>query len=435
MDPNDNSRDERDLSSVQSWLESGNLGGKGGKGVAGSKKWAAIDMGKIVYAADESSGSEGEDSSSWISSEDRNPVHRDRLERLRLALEGLDRDTEVLELVDECPKDEEWGMLGQHFHSVKWLLIETGFNEHWFDRGFPLRWPLELLVISSACGELVTSPAILDGRVTHLVLYLTCNLRFEGPDSKELDSVKEFANQTERELNGKNLGMTFTYRPSRAAKWLMNNYEADFQWPNPVEEGQPESQLKTLEILENDAIDTFQRFALSHSHVVMGLEKLNLRSTQGNDFSLTPEGIFPQLFTAMGNLRELELSLGSAFHDDTTLPNLYKSLPPNLERLSFRGPPSLAGSEQFNEWIAAFSDPDFQPSLKRLSFVLDLSRVANAPDLAPAAAAVDKLLAGAAARGVAVEEFRDPWLELSWFQRYDKPSEDDKTPHAESGGS
>jgi len=423
MESNEGLRNYRDLSSVQRWVESSDFGRKGGKGVAKYIRWASIDMEEIAYAPDEGAESEHGDRADWISSQDRPPVHPSHLERLKRILAETDRDAEVLELVDECPSEEEWDVLGQHFRNVRWLLVETGFNESWIDRGFPLGWPLDLLVVSSACGELVTTPAILEGRISHLVLLLTCNLRFEGPGNPELDTSEELCNEAEAQLNENKTGITIMYRPSRVYKWLAHKYSGLRQWPDPGWEDRPVSRLKTLEILENDAFDTFQRLAMAHSHLIMGLEKLNLRSMHGEDFALTPEDLFPQFFPAMTNLKHLELSLSHQFNNDTILPNLYRCLPPNLESLSFRGPPSLAGSGQFDEWIAAFGNPALLPSLKRLSFALDAAGTeAKLSELAWATRSANRLLARASARGVVVEQFRDPWYEVSFFRRYDQRS-------------
>lgn len=408
----------RDLGTPQRWLRSGDFGAAAGQqqeqegiDVVTGRRWARVDLEKILRGVD--GVVERHDDDGGCSRTHATPTDPAAdLERLRERL-AADAETEVLELVGETPTEAAWGVLGSRVRGVRWLLVEAGFEEDWVDAGFPLGWPLELLVVSSAGGDLVGTPAVLEGRVPHLVLVRTCNLRFEGPGNEVLDRSEELGCEEEESFNkvredGKS-GIKCIFRPGRAAKWLCNKYLGEREWPTPAPEDCPPSRLKTLEILENDAIDTFQRLAMGHSHLAMGLERLYLRSTTENDFVLTPESIFPQLFPAMHNLKHLQLILDYPFDDGTILPTLHRSLPPNLEALEFRGPVSLAADARFDDWIAAFGDPEFLPALKRLSFALDLGKEPSEGDAASASRVVEKLLAGAAARGVVVDEFRDPW--------------------------
>lgn len=282
-----------------------------------------------------------------------------RVGALAEALQKLDPQTEVLEINDDTPSNDEWDVLAAHFKNVKKLYVFTGYDENWVDDRFPLQWPLEVLVIGDACGQLITTPAIQEGRIGHLVIFLAAFLGFKGP-----------------------------------TKWVRGGvYDGrDFVPSFKAPDGEPPSRMRTLEILENDAIDTLQRLILTRSHIVLGLERLNIRSMmgQGVDLQETPGRMFLQYLTSMVNLKHFELSLANIFKDDSVggkegsaaahpeygdvgiLAILFTYLPKNLETLKFRGPIELAKAPRFSDWITAFGSDDFLPNLKRLSFVLDV---------------------------------------------------------------
>ena len=64
--------------------------------------------------------------------------------------------------------------------------------------------------------------------------------------------------------------------------------------------------------------------------------------------------------------------------------------------------------------MAALADPKFLPTLKRISFVLDLPatdiKEVSLEELMTAEAACQKLLSTAAKGGVSIDEFNDPWV-------------------------
>ncbi|KAL8789292.1 MAG: hypothetical protein Q9213_001215 [Squamulea squamosa] len=100
-------------------------------------------------------------------------------------INGLDPDTVNLSLDDGTPNDETWAVVSKHLMTIKHLRLSGGWDEMLNDK-LPLHWPLERLLIDSSGGELVQYPWITKGRVKHLILWLTCNLRFDGPTSDEL---------------------------------------------------------------------------------------------------------------------------------------------------------------------------------------------------------------------------------------------------------
>lgn len=76
--------------------------------------------------------------------------------------------------------------MSEHFNGVQNLEMNTDFNEELNDGKIPVHWPVERLLISSACAEGFCSPFVLEGRVKHLILLLTSGLRFEGPTTANL---------------------------------------------------------------------------------------------------------------------------------------------------------------------------------------------------------------------------------------------------------
>jgi hypothetical protein len=194
--------------------------------------------------------------------------------------------------------------------------------------------------------------------------------------------------------------------------------------------------MTKLEILENDAMDTLSRMTLALPHVVTAVSTLNIRSTRGLDFNFTAEELFIQLLPQFILLKTLVFSVGDVFNDPTILPTLYKTFPPGLSALRFRGPVSLARSDKWEEWVGSFESPDFLPDLRRLSFVLDLDYEPR-PDgilegsnelvkpsdemLREAHTACKRIWAVAEARGIVVQPFRDAWAgKTGLFQQVDE---------------
>lgn len=283
-------------------------------------------------------------------------------------------------------------------------------------------------MISGVCGEVTKSPHILQGLVKHLILYFTSEMRFEGPRSDELSrAYQEAIDRGEAQaeyIPGSKIQLINITKLGQ--EWIAQKYgdssaKAELEPENRPVEGQ-ESRLRTLEIIENDALDTFQRMCAAIPHVVEKVSTLNLRSTSGRpDFSWTEERSFAKILPQLTDLQTLKLSVGEVFHEETTLPALYTSLPPNITTLHFRGPISLCRSGRWEEWVTAFSVDTFLPKLQRLAFVLDIhyeegkhnKELADAPeeDLLQARAACGRLYEGARRRGITIEPLLDEWAD------------------------
>lgn len=346
--------------------------------------------------------------------------------------------------------------------------MDTGFNEELNDEKLPLHWPLERLLVSSACAEVFRNRFVLEGKVKHLILLLTSGLRFEGPTTVELCRAdKETIARGEKEPNYITLyegtpeekKLELTAIPELVLQFMKEKYakpNGDLEVNEgraPTSPSEPRSKvksesasasinqqgkllprgvavdLKKLEILENDAIDTFNRMALALPHVIANVSTVNIRSTHGLDFHFTTEELFFGLLPQLTELKTLVLSVGEVFESDCFLPRLYKQFPPNISTLRFRGPVSLARSNQWTDWIASFASTNFLPNLERLSFVLDLHyeaqsggesgklssnirrKLVKAPDemLREAQEACKRLYIAVGQRAVMVEPFYDEW--------------------------
>ncbi|KAL2870150.1 uncharacterized protein BJX67DRAFT_378682 [Aspergillus lucknowensis] len=367
----------------------------------------------------------------WVDSEDA-PDHK---EPLLAQLKSIPRDTTTLTIDEDPPSDTEWDILANHFTAVRDLTIDSGFNEDLNDAKMPLHWPLEKLQLWGPCGEVTKSPHILQGRVGHLVLYFASELRFEGPTSRELSRAHDEAierGEAQKRFLGKS-GIQVVHMTELAQAWLREKCTAEGGEPKdgeeeaehrPVDNGddvEKESQMHTLEIIENDALDTFLRMSLALPHVVENLTTLNLRSTSNPpDCSWIHESMLGEVLPQLTQLQTLKLSVGEVFSDESSLPALYAWLPPNLTTLHFRGPVSLARSARWSDWVAAFASAEFLPRLERLAFVLDLHYAANEYDRKELAIAPDDLLDEARAackrlceavrrRGVTIEGIQDEW--------------------------
>ncbi|KAK4232928.1 hypothetical protein C8A03DRAFT_19892 [Achaetomium macrosporum] len=349
----------------------------------------------------------------------------DAAEDLHTVMANVDPNTEILHITGDSPTDDQWEALGRYFTNVRYLKVFTGWDEEWIDAKFPLNWPLELLLIGDAGGERVTTPVILEGRVKHLVLCYTYNLRFEGPTTKELMKNAEqigFISRSEPQ-EAQPDGIKIYSAPHEWKKWFISKYAGKEISLDPENPGGPVSAMRKLEILGNDAIDMFTYIALTKFHLLAGLESLTVYSLSENDLFYTLGAFFLGLPRHLDRLRHFRLILGSPMvsrlvQENEGHPFLAALLPPNLETLQFRGPVSMAS--HLEGLAAAFADKVFLPSLKRVSLVLDLpdktegSKNRSKPsldELRVAKEACTKVLDAAARRGVVVEQFREPWVE------------------------
>ncbi|KAF7585247.1 hypothetical protein BBP40_011598 [Aspergillus hancockii] len=357
----------------------------------------------------------------------------DHGEDLIAQLKSIPSGITALGIEEETPSNKEWAILGSHFPNIQSLELDTGYQEMLNDEELPLHWPLERYKLSSACGELIQSPHIRQGRVNHLILLLTSGLRFEGPTTKELVSEhKKAIARGEAEAQYITVGkgtseekkIELTWIPDLVHKWLHNKYDGKEASLEEDNHPPPTINLRTLEILENDAIDTFCRMTVALPHLIENLTTLNLRSTHCLDFHFTHEGLIQQILPQLDALETLQFSVGEVFEDQSRLNSLYTWLPPNLSTLRFRGPASLIRSKEWENWIKAFESKDFLPHLKRLSFVLDLYYEPNedtwssrkrkekkAPEqvLDEARAACEPLYEAARQRGIVIERLYDHW--------------------------
>ncbi|KAK4109606.1 hypothetical protein N656DRAFT_715576 [Canariomyces notabilis] len=390
-----------------------------------------------------------------IDADDQQQRDDEATKTVRDILAEIDPTTEILHIDEDTPSAGEWEELGRHFTHLRALHVDTGFCEYWIDENFPLHWPLELLVIASACGETITSPAILEGRIEHLVLLLTCGLRFEGPTSREMMKSAEsifIARDDDKEDAGKegdsedSGGLKIYSIPDEWRKWHHQKYGSQQiidLFSGADDTSGPPSKMTKLEIIGNDAIETLTRMALAHFHLLTGLSSLTLCSIHDNDLAILPGDYFATFLPMLSRLKELRLTVddntlsalhqaisktrrsgsGSGTHDNDTKSHhfgfLHDCLPPNLEALHFRGPVTLA--PKLGAFTAALSDPACLPSLRRMSFVLDLpcrvlgngNLTAPLKQLRAARRACRTLWDAAARRGVVVEDrWWDPWVEV-----------------------
>ncbi|KAJ6115427.1 hypothetical protein N7486_001205 [Penicillium sp. IBT 16267x] len=306
-----------------------------------------------------------------------NASEPDHESHLQQQLHSISKDVTRLLIDKDTPSDAEWALLAAHFNNVEDLELESGFNEELNDRNIPLHWPLKRLKLSSACGALVQSPFVRQGMIHHLSLNFTCSLRFEGPTSAELSKAHQEAiarGEKEAEYIGENSKkIQITYLPQLVCEHMSKVYS------NPDRKLDPENEppagtinLQSLEIWENDALDTFCRMYGALPHLIDNLHTLRLRSTYGLDFGLVGEETFRQLLPELKYLKVLNLTVGNVFDDPSYLPTLHRALPPNLTTLYFRGPASLSKSEQWADWLLAFESSEFLPHLQHLAFALDL---------------------------------------------------------------
>lgn len=356
----------------------------------------------------------------------------DHKEAILSQLQNARKDIQSLKIDDDTPYDTEWRLISDHFSDVQNLEMESGFNEELNDAPIPTNWPIERLLISSPCGERFSSPFVLEGRVQHLILLLTSGMRFEGPTSSELSSANREAIErgeaeadfiTVREGTPEERKIEVVSLPGLALDWLKDKYN------NPDRSTDPETPVpelvytETLEILENDALDTFTRLTLALPYIVGNLKTLNLRSSNGHDFHLTPKEMFHEILPQLTEIKTFVFTVGDIFDEADFLPLFYKQFPPNISTLRFRGPVSLVKSEHWSKWLEAFANPKYLPNLTRLSFVLDLAyedkkeggrkRKPTEEELKESKKACRGLFDGMESRGIVIEAFHDEWAEES----------------------
>lgn len=367
----------------------------------------------------------------------------DHTDNLEAVMTSIDSKTDILRITGDMPSNDEWEALSKRFDNIRFLKLAAGWDEAWVDDKFPLNWPLELLLVTDAGAELITTPAIMEGRIKHLVLLFTAGLRFEGPTTKELMKNADVLGVIPRkkapdaeqpqaggepseaaapESEEKPDGIKVYSVPHEWHKWVYDKYAnkpITFN-PDPFPRTPP-SAMKHLSILGNDALQMLTGMALAKLHLLTPLDSLTLYSTSKNDMVHFPPGFFLFVLPNLPNLKTLKLTLGSPMYAALleaagSLPFLHVVLPPNIETLQFRGPVSMV--PQLDEFAADLGNEKFLPRLRRISLVLDLpdegSECAKEPsleELRAAHGACGKLLDVAAKRGVEVEEFREPWVE------------------------
>ncbi|KAL4904116.1 hypothetical protein BDW74DRAFT_179209 [Aspergillus multicolor] len=275
-------------------------------------------------------------------SREQDPNHRNELLG---QLKNIPKDTSKLLIADGTPSDAEWAILSDHFTGVQDLKLDSGWDQALNDRLMPEHWPLERLIVSGAYAELTRSPHLLHGRVKHLVLNYTCGLRFAGPTSKEL--CQEHVNKILsgeiplKRLSSNSAGLHIN-TPDLAKEWARRRYNPPVPLDHQLGE---ESRLRTLEIIQHDALDTFQRMWMELPHVVKPVTSLTLHSTQiKHDSGWCNEAGLPLSLVEMKNLEMLDLAVGEVFDQPLALPALYAGFPPSLKPLSFRGPIALCRS-------------------------------------------------------------------------------------------
>ncbi|EAQ85637.1 predicted protein [Chaetomium globosum CBS 148.51] len=364
---------------------------------------------------------------------------------LQDAMAVIDRETDILHITGDVPTNDEREALGQHFTKVRFLKVATGLNEDWIDAKFPLNWPLDLLIIADAAGERITTPAILEGRINHLTFLYAHGLRFEGPLTKDL--MKDA--KPMRTIPAGQLQFPFDVEvysaPAEWSKRLGKKYELESgereeeddehekEGDEDEEEGDeenaedtlfslervddPPSCIKYLDILGNDVLEMLTYMALAKFHLLASLESLIIYSSN-TDLPIVPY-FFLEFLGNLVHLKHVKLTLESEvyakiFESTRPYPFIHLIHPPSIETLWLRGPVSAAS--EMDEFAADLANPTFLPNLKLLSLVLDLPdassehpQQASPEQLREARVACKKVLDVAAARGIAVEPFEEPW--------------------------
>ncbi|EJU01133.1 hypothetical protein DACRYDRAFT_100622 [Dacryopinax primogenitus] len=130
----------------------------------------------------------------------------------------------------------------------------------------------------------------------------------------------------------------------------------------------PALKLRTLQVEENDAMDTITRLS-NCTHVLEGLEEFILTGTNECDLSSTEYWEFLASIQKMSHLRLLQLSQRLPF-TGLALDALPEFLPQTLERFRFWGAPgTITDSTQWTQRLGAKS---WLPSLQEFALSLDM---------------------------------------------------------------
>ena len=230
---------------------------------------------------------------------------------------------DMLQFLDETPSLTVWEAL-QDLKHISHLEMISGYMETCNIE--PLdqvgsSWPLQSIVINSACGEDIKTAHI--NTIASLTLEYCCGLSFS------------LAN---RDIPCK---------------------------------------LQKLIIIENDACDHFMKLQ-EETSLINNLIELKIQSTNGCDFAHQYEQeYFGKALIQCHSLKLLDLTLYDSSEDLSEEHHLIKLpafFPPNLTVLRFRGPPVLAN--HLSVWYQCVSDPAWLPQLNSMEFSLD----AHAPD-------------------------------------------------------
>ena len=224
-----------------------------------------------------------------------------------------------LHLLRGTPTLEVWQAL-KNLRDISHLEMTSGYDEY-CNIG-PLdqvgsSWPLKSIVIGSACGEDIKTHHI--NTIESLTLDYCCGLSFS------------LATRTGT------------------------------------------SQLRRLDIVENDACDHFIKLR-EESCLINNLSELRIVSTNGCDFCHQyEEKSFGEALVQCHSLTSLDLTLNvssTETGETNYLVELPVFFPPNVEILRFRGPPLLAN--HLSVWYQCVSDPKWLPNLKSMKFCLDV---------------------------------------------------------------
>ena len=225
---------------------------------------------------------------------------------------------DMLQFCDDSPSLAIWEAL-QDLKHISHLEMISGYNE--YCNITPLdqvgsSWPLESIVIGSACGEDIRTKHILT--INSLTLDYCCGLSF---------------------------GLA-----------TRNNT----------------SMLKRLAIIENDACDHFMKLQ-EETCLITNLAELKIESTNGCDFAHQyDKEDFGKALVQCHSLQFLDLTLHDSSEDcpeEHYLIELPMFFPHNVEVLRFRGPPTLAN--HLSIWYKCIADPKWLQNLNSIKFHLD----------------------------------------------------------------
>jgi hypothetical protein len=226
---------------------------------------------------------------------------------------------DMLQFLDDTPSLAIWEAL-QGLKHISHLEMISGYEETCsiglLDQ-VGSSWPLQSIVIRSACGEDIKTAHI--NTITSLTLEYCCGLSF-----------------------------------SLASR-------------------DTSSKLQKLTIIENDACDHFMKFQ-EETSLINNLIELKIQSTNGCDFAHQYEKEhFGKALIQCHSLKLLDLTLYDSSEDlseEHYLTELPVFFPPNIEVLRFRGPTTLAN--HLLVWYQCISDPEWLPHLKSTQFSLDV---------------------------------------------------------------